>query len=78
MAVRGARNAILLTVGVWWYWGLSCGVGQLVEDHELIWDDRVAAETCIDFDASFVPKSEVREGVTGDHQREGGFLEMVG
>eukprot|EP00624_Nannochloropsis_granulata_P006285 evm.model.NODE_4642_length_71726_cov_21.816496.19 len=32
--------------------------GPLFEEHELIWDDRVAAEMCLDFDASFVPKGE--------------------
>ncbi|TFJ82965.1 hypothetical protein NSK_005738 [Nannochloropsis salina CCMP1776] len=32
--------------------------GPLYEEHELIWDDRVAAEMCIDFDASFVPTRE--------------------
>lgn len=32
---------------------------QLYEEHELIWDDRVAAEMCMDFDASFVPTGEV-------------------
>lgn len=36
--------------------------GPLFEEHELIWDDRVAAEMCLDFDASFVPTGEVREG----------------
>lgn len=39
--------------------------GPLFEEHELIWDDRVAAEMCLDFDASFVPKGEVREGGGG-------------
>ena len=34
--------------------------GPLYEEHELIWDDRVAAEMCLDFDASFVPTGEVR------------------
>ena len=34
--------------------------GPLFEEHELIWDDRVAAEMCLDFDASFVPTGEVR------------------
>ena len=31
---------------------------QLNEDHELIWDDGVAAETCIDFDAPHLSKNE--------------------
>ena len=31
---------------------------QLNEDHELIWDDGVAAETCLDFDAPHVSSSE--------------------
>ena len=34
---------------------------QLYEEHELIWDDRVAAEMTLDFDASFVPTEEVRK-----------------
>jgi len=44
--------------------------GPLYEEHELIWDDRVAAEMCIDFDASFVPTREVRIG----KKRGGGCL----
>ena len=31
---------------------------QLNEDHELIWDDGVAAETCIDFDAPHISQGE--------------------
>jgi hypothetical protein len=31
---------------------------QLNEDHELIWDDGVAAESCIDFDAPHLSKNE--------------------
>ena len=27
---------------------------RLVEEHELVWDDGVAAETCLDFDAAHV------------------------
>ena len=32
---------------------------QLPEEVELVWDDGVAPETCIDFDASFVSNTEV-------------------
>lgn len=30
----------------------------LHEEHELIWDDGVAAETCLDFDAPFISRTE--------------------
>jgi hypothetical protein len=47
--------------------------GPLFEEHELIWDDRVAAEMCLDFDASFVPTGEVRGGREGGREgRRGG------
>jgi hypothetical protein len=47
--------------------------GPLYEEHELIWDDRVAAEMCIDFDASFVPTREVGWG-----KREGAVVFAMG
>ena len=31
---------------------------RLHEENELIWDDGVAPETCIDFDASHIPSSQ--------------------
>ncbi|KAJ8602074.1 hypothetical protein CTAYLR_001612 [Chrysophaeum taylorii] len=32
--------------------------GPLPEDHDLIWDDGVAAEPCLDFDAPHISKEE--------------------
>lgn len=67
--VREATSAIVLVedcvrvlTNLLSFFSLSlsgCLDAQLFEEHELIWDDRVAAEMCLDFDASFVPTSEV-------------------
>eukprot|EP00617_Octactis_speculum_P004548 CAMPEP_0185774868 /NCGR_PEP_ID=MMETSP1174-20130828/80270_1 /TAXON_ID=35687 /ORGANISM="Dictyocha speculum, Strain CCMP1381" /LENGTH=155 /DNA_ID=CAMNT_0028462251 /DNA_START=42 /DNA_END=509 /DNA_ORIENTATION=+ len=46
--------------------------GSLHEEHELVWDDGVAAETCIDFDAPHISSSE------GFAWWIGGFLFFLG
>lgn len=35
------------------------------EENELVWDDSVAPETCVDFDAPHVPTSEVFMMIAG-------------
>mmetsp|Transcript_23767 Transcript_23767/g.31061 ORF Transcript_23767/g.31061 Transcript_23767/m.31061 type:complete len:140 (+) Transcript_23767:45-464(+) len=49
-------------------------VAQLTEEHELVWDDGVAAETCLDFDTPDVPSHVALAWLAGGF----GFFATVG